>query len=204
MRLGLLRGGALAGLSMLLLAGCVTEPRATFEPVSPAPSTPRVEATEAAAEPAQAETAIEAPVETGASPDEALAALARERLEQRNAATVIAFYELIFQDHRVAEAFDRYAGDVYVQHNPGAADGREAVEAFLVPFFEANPMARSEIRRAIAQGDLVALHVHAKSNPIDPGRAVVEIFRVQNGAIVEHWDVIQPIPVEAANDNTMF
>jgi predicted SnoaL-like aldol condensation-catalyzing enzyme len=193
--------GALAGLT--LLAGCVTPPPGPpVEPIA-APT----EAGEAPAvtvgEPAAAET-ITTPPETGAPPSAALAALAREENEARNAALVVAFYETMFQDHRVTEAFDRYVGEVYVQHNPGAADGRAAVEAFLIPFFEANPMARSEITRVIAQGDLVALHVHAKSNPIDRGRAVVEIFRVANDKIVEHWDVVQPIPAEAANENSMF
>ncbi len=131
-------------------------------------------------------------------------ALDRQALQQRNAATETAFYELVFQDHRVAEAFDRYVGEGYIQHSPGLPDGRAAVEASLTPYFEENPLARSEIKRVVAQGDLVVLHVHAKSDPVDRGRAVVEIFRVEDGRIVEHWDVIQTIPLGTANENTMF
>ncbi len=134
----------------------------------------------------------------------ALAALAREEQEARNAEVVVAFYEMVFRDHLVAEAIERFGDDVYIQHTPGAPDGWDALEAYLVPYFRANPLARSEIQRVVAQGDLVVLHVLAKTDPVDRGRAVVDIFRVENGKIVEHWDVVQPIPPATANDNTMF
>ncbi|TKH34666.1 pyruvate kinase, partial [Bacillus cereus] len=55
-----------------------------------------------------------------------------------------------------------------------------------------------------AEGDTVALHVHSRTNSQDKGVAIVDIFRIKDGKIVEHWDVIQEIPSEAANDNTMF
>jgi len=74
----------------------------------------------------------------------------------------------------------------------------------MEPYFTKNPTARSEIKRAVAEGDLVFLHVHAKSSETDRGMAVVDIFRVENGKVVEHWDVVQPIPEKANNSNTMF
>ena len=66
------------------------------------------------------------------------------------------------------------------------------------------PNRSSEIKRVMAEGDLVVLHVHSKPSPEDRGSAIIDIFRVENGKIVEHWDVIQPIPEKAANTNTMF
>jgi len=83
-------------------------------------------------------------------------------------------------------------------------DGKDAVIKFFTPFFKANPDAKNEIKRAVAEGDLVFLHVHSKQNATDRGRAIVEIFRVEKGKVVEHWDVIQDIPETAANSNTMF
>lgn len=195
-----------AALALLSLGACATAPQA-----APPAEPPTITAPETPGEPATISpppSAGEAPASSGSEtqplPPRVQAALDMNAQEERNAALVTAFYELVFQDHRVAEAFDRYGGEGYIQHSPGSPDGRAAVEASLVPYFAQNPQARSEIKRVIAQGDLVVLHVHAKSDPVDRGRAVVEIFRVEDGRIVEHWDVIQPVPVSAANDNTMF
>ena len=70
--------------------------------------------------------------------------------------------------------------------------------------FVKNPNSSAEIKRVVAEGDTVALHVHSRTNSQDKGVAIVDIFRIKDGKIVEHWDVIQEIPSEAANDNTMF
>jgi predicted SnoaL-like aldol condensation-catalyzing enzyme len=117
---------------------------------------------------------------------------------------VAAFYKMVFYDHKVAEAFKTYVGPSYRQHNPLVPDGIEPSVAFLSKRFETNPQAVNEIKRVIADGDLVAVHVHSRLNDADRGRAIVDIFRVDNGRIVEHWDVIQPVPENAQNNNTMF
>ena len=122
----------------------------------------------------------------------------------KNKEMVISFYNMIFQEHKVREALERYVGDRYIQHNPLAPNGTEALINFFEPYFAKNPQARSEIKRAAAEGDLVFLHVHARSGPTERGLAVVDIFRVENGKVVEHWDVVQPIPEKSANENTMF
>ncbi|HDR6384485.1 TPA: ester cyclase, partial [Bacillus thuringiensis] len=70
--------------------------------------------------------------------------------------------------------------------------------------FVKNPNSSAEIKRVVAEGDTVALHVHCRTNSQDKGVAIVGIFRNKDGKIVEHWDVIQEIPSEAANNNTMF
>lgn len=128
----------------------------------------------------------------------------QEKTEAKNKEMVVAFYKMIFQDHKVREALELYVGDRYIQHNPMAPNGTEALIKFFEPYFANNPQARSEIKRVVADGDLVMLHVHAKANETDRGMAVVDIFRVENGKVVEHWDVVQPIPEKAANENTMF
>jgi predicted SnoaL-like aldol condensation-catalyzing enzyme len=102
------------------------------------------------------------------------------------------------------EAASQYLGSEYTQHNPTAADGPEGLRGFI-DFLKARyPEQRGEIKRVIAEGDLVVLHVHSTRGDGTPGRAIVDIFRVDEGKVVEHWDVIQDIPAEPANSNGMF
>jgi predicted SnoaL-like aldol condensation-catalyzing enzyme len=119
-----------------------------------------------------------------------------------NKELVVSFYTTVFVQKKVAEGFATYVGPTYVQHNPRLPDGPEAAVRLLSQVI--TPDSVSEIKRVVAEGDLVVLHAHSRSNPGDRGRAVVDIFRVDNGKIVEHWDVIQPVPEQSANQNTMF
>jgi predicted SnoaL-like aldol condensation-catalyzing enzyme len=119
-----------------------------------------------------------------------------------NKKLVVDFYRTVFIEKRVVEGFERYVAPEYVQHNPLLATGREPAVKFLSARMTRESI--SDIKRVVAEGDLVVLHVHSRSNLSDRGRAVVDIFRVTNGKIVEHWDVIQPVPDKTANPNTMF
>lgn len=123
--------------------------------------------------------------------------------EEKNRALVLEFYEAVFVRHDLTAA-DRVLAETYIQHNPRVPDGRAAFVAVFTRMFAANPAARARVVRSATDGDLVYLHVHTKSSPEDRGRAIVDIFRVAGGRIVEHWDVIQEVPEAAANGNTMF
>lgn len=125
-------------------------------------------------------------------------------LEDANKAIVRAFYEMSFRDHQPTRAAQAYIGEKYIQHNSRVPNGAAAFYSFFEKYFKDNPLASSTIKRMVAEGDLVVLHAHAKSNPEDRGRAIIDIFRVENGKIVEHWDVIQEVPERSANGNTMF
>jgi len=85
-----------------------------------------------------------------------------------------------------------------------APDGIEGFKAFLGFLREKFPQSRSEIKRVWAEGDYVIVHVHAVRTPGTRGSAIVDVFKLENGKIVEHWDVIQEIPEKAANNNGMF
>jgi predicted SnoaL-like aldol condensation-catalyzing enzyme len=123
---------------------------------------------------------------------------------EQNKQTVVDFYTLSFNEKQPEEAVERYIGSQYIQHNPQAGDGPEAFIEFVKWFTGQFPELRVEIKRTIAEGDLVMTHGLLKTSPDDRGTAAADIFRLEDGKIVEHWDVLQPVPEEAANDNTMF
>jgi predicted SnoaL-like aldol condensation-catalyzing enzyme len=111
---------------------------------------------------------------------------------------------MIFNQHKPAQAVAQYIGANYRQHNPDAPDGPQGVVAYATGYLKANPKLRLDFKRVIAEGDFVVVHSHLKPNSSDRGRAVVDIFRVENERLVEHWDVMQPVPSQATNKNGMF
>ncbi|MDE7553269.1 MULTISPECIES: nuclear transport factor 2 family protein [Bacillus] len=123
--------------------------------------------------------------------------------KEKNKKMVVDFYNEVFNKHNI-DIIPKYVSEDYKQHNPFVADGRKAFMDFFKEDFVKNPNSSAEIKRVVAEGDTVALHVHSRTNSQDKGVAIVDIFRIKDGKIVEHWDVIQEIPNEAANNNTMF
>jgi predicted SnoaL-like aldol condensation-catalyzing enzyme len=122
---------------------------------------------------------------------------------EQNKKNALAFYSLAFNDKRPAEAVQRYLGPKYIQHNPQAEDGPEAFIRFVTDFASRFPRSSLDIRRAVAEDDLVVTHSVLKTSPEDRGTAAADFFRFEDGKIVEHWDVLQPIPEQSANGNGM-
>jgi predicted SnoaL-like aldol condensation-catalyzing enzyme len=131
----------------------------------------------------------------------ALAADAKQM--EANKKIVAEFYDAALNQKDFEKA-SKYLGSRYTQHNPVAADGPEGLKAFLAFLKDKFPNNRSEIKRIFADGDYVIVHVHAVREPGTRGNAIIDIFKLENGKVVEHWDVIQPIPEKAANNNGMF
>ena len=122
---------------------------------------------------------------------------------EANRKVVLDFYEKGI-NQKDADAAIALMGNRYVQHNPGAADGPEGFRKFIGFLREKFPNSRSEIKRSFVDGDFIILHVHAVREPGTRGNAIIDIFKLENGKIVEHWDAVQPIPENPANGNTMF
>lgn len=119
-----------------------------------------------------------------------------------NRTTITAFADLFYRQKKVRTAFERYVATDYIQHNPSFPDGREGPIAGLEKLF--GPQAVLDVKRIVVEGDYAVLHILARLNPTERGLAVVDIYRMSKGKIVEHWDVVQPIPAQSANPHPMF
>jgi len=123
---------------------------------------------------------------------------------ERNKRRVVEFFTRAFNDHQPDDAVTKYVGSQYIQHNPTTPDGATAFAESTKKTIAQNPGLNVEIKRVIAEGDFVVTHDLVRLAPGDRGFAGIDIFRLENGKIVEHWDARQPVPEKAANENTMF
>jgi predicted SnoaL-like aldol condensation-catalyzing enzyme len=125
-------------------------------------------------------------------------------VQEKNKEIVLAFYREAHFDGDVDGAIARYVGNTYIQHTAAAEDGVEGLRNYINFFLKAFPNAKGDIRRVIADGDIVAVHAHWNNLVSKNGDVGVDFFRVQDGKLVEHWDVMQAIPDASKNENTVY
>jgi predicted SnoaL-like aldol condensation-catalyzing enzyme len=122
--------------------------------------------------------------------------------EESNKQLVLKFYQKLFGDKDIS-AIDEYIVPNYIQHNPQIADGRESLKKIATQWIAGGPKTTVDVHQSVAEGNLVILHVKSPT-PDGKYQAIVEIFRVENNKIAEHWDVIQAAPETSANPHPMF
>ncbi|SUD30734.1 Predicted ester cyclase [Pseudomonas fluorescens] len=123
--------------------------------------------------------------------------------EEQNKRNVLEFYEQGLNQKNFDKAAP-YLGERYIQHNPNAEDGVEGFRKFVSFLKQRFPDSKSEVKQVFVDGDIVVLHVKNTGRDEGVTRAIIDIFRMENGKIVEHWDTIQTVPEKAANANGMF
>jgi predicted SnoaL-like aldol condensation-catalyzing enzyme len=123
--------------------------------------------------------------------------------EEANRRLVLDVYASVLQPLDSSRVDDFFVPG-YIQHSPLAATGSAGLKAFLDWARQTSPQAEHRVKRVFVDADHVIAHVHVIINPGEPGLAVVDIFRIENGRIAEHWDAAQPVPAAPANHNGMF
>jgi len=118
-----------------------------------------------------------------------------------NKKMVADFYQSLFGDKNTA-AIDQYIGDTYIQHNPALPDGKDALKKAVSGWFKGQPKDTVDVRHLGADGNFV--YIHTKSKMGNKTVSILDIFRVENGKITEHWDIMQEVPAKSANAHPMF
>lgn len=131
---------------------------------------------------------------------------------EENKKLVLDFYSK-FLNERDITAIDKCVAPGFIEHSPAGTGGREGLRAIAengfpefrgFPGFRNTTQRRVEMKRIIAEGDLVAIHVHSRLTPGDRGYAQMAILRIENGLIAEHWSVYMEVPERSPNPNALF
>jgi len=127
---------------------------------------------------------------------------AHRALTARNRALMIDFVTILYEQRQPRVAFEKYVHEDYIQHNPIIADGRENALQWLEPVF-AKPEAEIQVRRVLVDGEYATVQIIGRMNAEDRGSAVINIFRLEDGLIVQHWDVTQAMPEKTSSGRSL-
>jgi predicted SnoaL-like aldol condensation-catalyzing enzyme len=124
-------------------------------------------------------------------------------MANRNKDAAVSFLKMASSGD-VREAYSKFVGPEFKHHNPYFEGSAETLMAAMEQNARENPNKTLEVKRAIAEGDLVAVHSHVRLKPEDRGGAVVHLFRFEDGRIAELWDLGQEVPEQSPNQDGMF
>lgn len=142
---------------------------------------------------------VEQAIAAGALAEEAQANNAEyHALTARNREVIHDFVTILYEGREPRAAFEKYVDEGYIQHNPVIADGRENALRWLEPVF-AKADAEIQVRRVTVDGEFATVQIVGRMGSDDPGSAIINIFRLDDGMIVEHWDVTQALPARTAS-----
>ena len=128
---------------------------------------------------------------------------ASRALPARNEALLTAFADTLLLQHHTEDAFDRYVSEQLIQHNPAARDGRAAAIALVKPIIT-SPGAQFDVSSLVVDGDFAFMHYRGTLGGSGHTAAVAELYRIQDGKFVEHWDAFQPVPTSSVSAHPMF
>lgn len=123
--------------------------------------------------------------------------------EEKNLKAVLDFYDVVINGQQYSRVYE-FVDKNYIQHKPEVEDGPEGLLDFVRWVYSKSPQHEARIVRSFVDGDYVILHVHVINGAEAKDIAVMDIFRVENGMLMEHWDVASPVPQTAKNDNGVF
>jgi predicted SnoaL-like aldol condensation-catalyzing enzyme len=123
--------------------------------------------------------------------------------EEKNLKAVLDFYDVVINGQQYSRVYE-FVDKNYIQHKPEVEDGPEGLLDFVRWIYSQSPQHKARIIRSFVDGDYVILHVHVVNGAEAKDIAVMDIFRVENGMLMEHWDVASPVPLNAKNDNGVF
>lgn len=120
---------------------------------------------------------------------------------EANKKVVADFYQKLFGEKDL-NAIDKYIGDIYIQHNPSVADGKEAFRQAATKWLKGAAKEKIDIQHLSAEGNLV--YIHTRSQRGSKTVSIIDIFKLENEKIIEHWDVDQEVPERSSNSHPMF
>lgn len=129
--------------------------------------------------------------------------MARDTEELRNHELVIEMFKNVLMPLDPTHV-DKYMRPDYIQHSALVSDGIAGLKQFLAEKAAAFPNAEIVLKRSFVEGNFVICHYHVRETPETAGLAVIDLFRIEDHQIAEHWEAVQPVIENLPHSNGLF